>query len=275
MVLPKGKEHSRMEIITNAENRKSLVKTLSEHFGERAVYLGPPSFAYQIGSITVDRESKVIFEDDSMEDEVRRVLFQNDVTVTEETEETPQEESGSEAEIKIPIGEVTPQGIINLINMMHSKQYLINRAVGRECILVTDTLTDVLAEKTFEDAASAADFITEHGGCKGVTFKDGNITFTGFPQTENMMEYCRLASAMVKRASEQKRVNPKQTIEENEKYYMRAWLVSLGFSGSEGKETRVFFLKGLKGHTAFRTPEDAEKWKANRRAERGTTVCSE
>ncbi len=264
-----------MEIITNAENRKSLVKTLSEHFGERAVYLGPPSFAYQIGNITVDRESKVIFEDDSMEDEVRRVLFQNDVTVTEETQETPQEESGSEAEIKIPIGEMTPQGIINLINMMHSKQYLINRAVGRECILVTDTLTDALAEKTFEDAGSAADFITEQGGCTGATFKDGNITFTGFPQTENMMEYCRLASAMIKRASEQKRVNPKQTIEENEKYYMRAWLVSLGFSGSEGKETRAFFLKGLKGHTAFRTPEDAEKWKANRRAERGTTVCSE
>lgn len=264
-----------MEIITNAENRKSLVKTLSEHFGERAVYLGPPSFAYQIGSITVDRESKVIFEDDSMEDEVRRVLFQNDVTVTEETQEMPQEESGSEAEIKIPIGEVTPQGIINLINMMHSKQYLINRAVGRACILVTDTLTNALAEKTFEDAGSAADFITEQGGCTGITFKDGNITFTGFPQTENMMEYCRLAAAMVKRASEQKRVNPKQTIEENEKYYMRAWLVSLGFSGNEGKETRAFFLKGLKGHTAFRIPEDAEKWKANRKAEKRTTVCSE
>ena len=67
----------------------------------------------------------------------------------------------------------------------------------------------------------------------------------------------------------------KQTIEENEKYYMRAWLVSIGFGGKEGKETRSFFLKGLKGHTAFRTPEDAEKWKANRRAERGSTVCSE
>ena len=260
-----------MEIITNAENRKSLVKTLSEHFGERAVYLGPPSFAYQIGSITVDRESKVIFEDGSMEDEVRRVLFQNDVA--EETQETQTEEP--EAEIKIPIGSMTPQGIINLINMMHSKQYLINRAVGRECILVTDSLTDALVEEVFEDTGAAVEFIMEHGGCKGVTFKDGNISFTGFPQTENMMEYCRLASAMVKRASEQKRVNPKQTIEENEKYYMRAWLVSLGFSGSEGKETRAFFLKGLKGHTAFRTPEDAEKWKANRRAERGTTVCSE
>ena len=240
-----------MEIITNAKNRKSLVKALSEHFGERAVYLGPPSFAYQIGSITVDRESKVIFEDESMEDDVRRVLFQNDVTVTE------------------------PQGIINLINMMHSKQYLINRAVGRKCVLVTDSLTDALAEEAFEDTSATVDFITEHAGCKGITFVDRNISFTEFPQTENIMEYCRLASAMVKRASEQKRVNPKQTIEENEKYYMRAWLVSLGFSGNEGKETRAFFLKGLKGHTAFRTPEDAEKWKANRKAEKRTTVCSE
>ena len=115
-----------MEIITNAENRKELVKTLSGHFGQKSEYLGPPSFAYRIGSITVDRDAKVILEDDSMEDEVRRVLFQNDMA--EETQETQTEEP--EAEIKMPIGSMTPQGIINLINMMHSKQYLINRAVG-------------------------------------------------------------------------------------------------------------------------------------------------
>lgn len=89
-----------MEIITNAENRKELVKALSGHFGQRSEYLGPPSFAYRIGSITVDRDAKVILEDDSMEDEVRRVLFQNDVA--EETQETQTEEP--EAEIKIPIG---------------------------------------------------------------------------------------------------------------------------------------------------------------------------
>ena len=246
-----------MEIITNAENRKELVKALAEHFGQRSEYLGPPSFAYRIGSITVDRDAKVILEDDSMEDEVRRVLFQNDVA--EETQEPQTEEP--EAEIKIPIGDMTPQGIINLINMMHSKQYLINRAAGRECISITDTLADALAEKTFENTEEVARFITEQGGCKGVAFKDGNIDFTGFPHTDSMMEYCRLASAIVKKASEQKRVNPKQTIEENEKYYMRAWLVSIGFGGSEGKEVRNFFLKGLKGHTAFRTPEDAENGK--------------
>ena len=30
-----------MEIITNAENRKELVKALSGHFGQRSEYLGP------------------------------------------------------------------------------------------------------------------------------------------------------------------------------------------------------------------------------------------
>lgn len=64
-----------MEIITNAENRKELVKALSGHFGQRSEYLGPPSFAYRIGSITVDRDAKVILEDDSMEDEVRTVRY--------------------------------------------------------------------------------------------------------------------------------------------------------------------------------------------------------
>ena len=153
-----------MEIITNAENRKELVKTLSGHFGQRSEYLGPPSFAYRIGSITVDRDAKVILEDDSMEDEVRRVLFQNDIA--EETQETQTEEP--EAEIKMPIGSMTPQGIINLINMMHSKQYLINRAVGRECISIADSLINALVERTFEDTETAAGFITEQGGCSGV-----------------------------------------------------------------------------------------------------------
>lgn len=259
-----------MEIITNAENRKELVKTLSEHFGESAVYLGPPTFAYRIGSITVDRDSKVILEDAAMEEEVRRVLFQNDMT-----EDMEEQETENETQIKIPIGGMTPQGIVNLINMLHSKQYLLNRAVGRECVSIDDSITEALAGQNFGDVQAAVDFITEQGGCKGLHFAEGNIIFTGFPQSADMMEYCRLAAAMVKRASEQKRVNPKQTIEENEKYYMRAWLVSIGFGGSEGKEVRNFFLKGLKGHTAFRTPEDAEKWKENRRAERGTTVCSE
>ena len=132
--------------------------------------------------------------------------------------------------------------------------------------------------QNFENTKAVVDYIIEHGGCDGVAFLEEDIIFAGFRyplDSERYLPCMELAAAMVKKASEQKRVNPKATVEQNEKYYMRAWLVNLGFGGKEGKEVRNFFLKHLKGHTAFRTPADAEKWKANRRAERGTTVCSE
>ena len=62
------------EIMTNAESRKNVVKALAEHLGEKAVYAGPPTFAYQVGNITVDREGKIILEDESRMEEITAVL---------------------------------------------------------------------------------------------------------------------------------------------------------------------------------------------------------
>ena len=53
-----------MEIKTKAKDRKELVKVLSEHFGKKAVYAGPPTFAYKIGAVTIDREGLIILEDE-------------------------------------------------------------------------------------------------------------------------------------------------------------------------------------------------------------------
>ena len=79
--------------------------------------------------------------------------------------------------------------------------------------------------------------------------------------TLNTYTNAELAACMAKTAKEAKRVSPKATIEENEKYYMRVWLVRIGLGGKDGKDTRKVFLSRLKGHTAFRTEEDKEKWK--------------
>ena len=79
--------------------------------------------------------------------------------------------------------------------------------------------------------------------------------------TLNTYTHAELAACMAKTAKEAKRVSPKATIEENEKYYMRVWLVRIGLGGKDGKDTRKVFLSRLKGHTAFRTEEDKEKWK--------------
>ena len=65
---------------------------------------------------------------------------------------------------------------------------------------------------------------------------------------------------MIKKAKEAKRVSATPVVEENEKYYLRIWLVQLGMAGAVNKESRKALLAGLKGHTAFRTKEEAEKF---------------
>ena len=63
-------------------------------------------------------------------------------------------------------------------------------------------------------------------------------------------------------------IRPDESIEENEKYYMRIWLLRLGFGGKEGKEVRNLLLKNLKGHSAFRTEANKQRWQEARRNER-------
>ncbi len=40
--------------------RKELVHKLAEHLGVRPVYLAAPSFAYQVGDYTVDRQGNIL-----------------------------------------------------------------------------------------------------------------------------------------------------------------------------------------------------------------------
>ena len=52
-----------MTLNTNTTDRKALVKALSTELGTEATYMGPPTFAYQIGAYTVDREGNISGED--------------------------------------------------------------------------------------------------------------------------------------------------------------------------------------------------------------------
>lgn len=256
------------EIMTNAESRKNVVKALAEHLGEKAVYAGPPSFAYKVGNITVDREGKIILEDESRMEEITAVLTECGFLGNSEEAEAETSYTG----IRIPVGGLEAQGIINLLNMLHAKQYLINKAIGQDGFSVSDSLITDLEAGTFQDAGKVIAFIGNHEGSNaGFAFLEDTILFTGFPYTEEptaVKAYTELASKMVQSAGKQKRISPKPTIEENEKYYMRAWMVRIGLGGKDVKEERAFLLSRLKGHTAFRTPADEEKWKANRKAAR-------
>ena len=214
-----------------AENRKDIVKAMESLLNVKAIYTGPPTFKYEVGKFTIDRDGFVA------------------------------EATRDKLNIEMPLEVFTAESLKNLIFMIHSKQYLLERSVGKAPFQISEQLVEKLTDEevTLEQILS----LLEEEKPLGLEVLNGRVRFTGFPFTEDTAKvYTELVSQMVTVAKEQKRISPQQTIEENEKYYMRSWLVRLGFGGKEGKEVRQVLLANLKGHTAFRTEADREKWKA-------------
>ena len=253
-----------MRIETNAANRKDVVKAVSGILGEPSKYLGVPTCAYQIGNCTIDRSGAVETEDEKTAELVRAGLLEQGLI------ETPSTEIEGTT-VSLPVEGMTAEGLKNLIFLTHSKQYLINRAFAEEVFRIPAELVEALGSAEIPDAETFMQTFQSHAeGCRGISFQDGMITFTlpAISDPDMIKAFTHLAAAMVRQAREQKRISPKETIEENEKYYMRIWLLRLGFGGAEGKEVRDLLMKNLKGHSAFRTEENKQRWQEARRNEK-------
>ena len=253
-----------MRIETNAANRKDVVKAVSGILGQPAKYLGVPTCAYQIGDCTIDKKGAVVTEDEKTAELVTAGLLEQGFIGSLEPE-------ADETTVSLPMEGMTAEGLKNLIFLTHSKQYLINRAFAEEVFRIPAELAETLGSTEIPDAETFLQTFQNHAeGCRGISFQDGKITFTlptaGDP--DMIRAFTQLAAAMAQQAREQKRIKPDETIEENEKYYMRIWLLRLGFGGAEGKEIRDLLMKKLKGNSAFRTEENKQRWQEARRNER-------
>ena len=253
-----------MRIETNAANRKDVVKAVSGILGQPSKYMGVPTCSYQIGNCTIDRSGAVETEDEKTAELVRAGLLEQGLIETPHTEV-------DETTVSLPVESMSAEGLKNLVFLTHSKQYLINRAFAEEVFQIPTELAETLGSTEIPDAETFLQTFQSHAeGCKGISFQDGKITFT-LPTADDpdmIKAFTHLTAAMVRQAKEQKRISPKETIEENEKYYMRIWLLRLGFGGAEGKEIRDLLMKKLKGNSAFRTDENKQRWQEARRNER-------
>ena len=253
-----------MRIETNAANRKDVVKAVSAILGQPSRYLGVPTCAYEVGNCTIDRSGAVETEDEKTAELVTAGLLEQGLI------ETPSTEIEGTT-VSLPVEGMTAEGLKNLIFLTHSKQYLINRAFAEEVFRIPAELVEGLGSAEIPDAETFLQTFQSHAeGCRGIGFQDGKITFT-LPTADDpdmIKAFTHLAAAMVQQAKEQKRISPRETIEENEKYYMRIWLLRLGFGGAEGKEIRDLLMKKLKGNSAFRTDENKQRWQEARRNER-------
>lgn len=253
-----------MRIETNAANRKDVVKAVSAILGQPSRYLGVPTCAYEVGNCTIDRSGAVETGDEKTAEMVKAGLLEQGLI------DTPQTEI-EETTVSLPVEGMTAEGFKNLIYLIHSKQYLINRSFAEEVFRIPAELVEELGSAGLPDTEAFLQVFQSHAeGCKGIGFLDGKMAFTlpAINDPDMILAFTHLAAAMAQQAREQKRIRPDETIEENEKYYMRIWLLRLGFGGAEGKTVRNLLLKNLKGHSAFRTDENKQRWQEARRNER-------
>lgn len=249
-----------MRIETTCENRKELVKSIGEFLGEKPKYVGPPSYAYKAEGFIIERDGTVVSESEMDGERMRAHLEeQGFVEPTQELETL---------KVNVPLEGMEGPQLQNLIYMIRSKQYLLNRVVGKEQFSISDEFIERLQSNPPESKEEFYEIYEENTeSISGLSFEDDKVTFN-FPASEKPEKnraYVELAAMMVAHAKEAKRISPKVSEPENEKYYLRVWLVRLGLGGSGAKESRKALLEGLKGHTAFRTPADAEKHKARLR----------
>lgn len=243
-----------MKFITTAPDRRTLVKAIAAHTGMEPSYIGPPTFNYAVGTITVDREGDVDVPDEQAAD-LKALLIAKGWMEPEPEPEQPR------IQIGIPAQEMTVQSVTNLIFMLYSKQYLLGKAVGTACVRIEDAVITRLQEYTPENLEAYAELLRDFkalGDLEGVELEEGQLRMN-FPMAEDSTLWMLLMTKMVAFAKAAHRVYPQRQQPEAEKYFMRGWLLRMGFGGSDFKAARQALLKNLKGCSAFPDAEKAQR----------------
>lgn len=225
-----------MTIYYNTQDRKPLVKAISEFTGADAVYMRTPTYTYRIDYFTVTREGNLEFDDRADSEEIEGLLefLAERGFIAENADTKPLEMSNEEipaatdsAEHSEPVGltvEVPLEGtaVDNLTKLLEAKGRLICRA------LAVDSLP--------------------------IEFTDSTVKFPWFADcgVDECKAYTHFISVLCELVANAKRVTAKEKETDNDKYAFRCFLLRLGFIGSEYKAERKILLRNLTGSSAFR-----------------------
>lgn len=219
-----------MTIYYNAQDRKPLVKAISEFTGADAVYMRTPTYAYRIDYFTVTREGNLEFDDRADSEEIEGLLEflaeRGFIAGNADTSEEVPADTDS-AEYSEPVGltvevPLESTAVDNLTKLLEAKGRLIRRA------LAVDNLP--------------------------IEVTDNTVKFPWFADcgADECKAYAHFISALCELAANAKRVTAKEKEIDNDKYAFRCFLLRLGFIGSEYKAERKILLRNLTGSSAFR-----------------------
>ena len=228
-----------MTIYYNAQDRKPLVKAISEFTGADAVYMRTPTYAYRIDYFTVTREGNLEFDDRADSEEIEKLIeflsergfvSEDSDTAANTAQELTSEELSAAADnaahgapagltVEIPLESAA---VGNLTRLIDAKGSLIRKALAVENLQIEVT--------------------------------DSAVKFPWFANcgADERKAYTHFISALCELAKNAKRVTAKEKDTGNDKYAFRCFLLRLGFIGSEYKTERKILLRNLTGSSAFR-----------------------
>lgn len=220
-----------MMIYYNAQDRKPLVKAISEFTGADAVYMRTPTYAYRIDYFTVTREGNLEFDDRADSEEIenlveflaeRGFVAESPERVTDETLDTAAETAHNKnvgLTVEVPL---EGAAVENLTKLLEAKGGLIRKALAVDKLPIEVT--------------------------------DSTVKFPWFSEcgADERKAYTHFVSALCELAANAKRVTAKEKETDNDKYAFRCFLLRLGFIGAEYKTERKILLRNLTGSSAFK-----------------------
>lgn len=273
-----------MFLNTHPENRKAMVKAICELTGMNATYLFTPTYAYQIGPITISRDGSIDCEDEAMLSTIKPMLIERGWLEAEAQSEMPAEpESPADSkdmpetaapitveqmDITMPIPGWTVAQMTNLLRILYSKQNLINRMLGCDVLSIEESFVQTISDNPPESTAdlkARVQVAIDAGSIRGFRLCDEQITLsTPFAQEEptRWTAYADLLKGMLRIAETATRISLKRLNDpENEKYHANSWLMRMGLRGPGYKETRRILMGHLTGFAAFRSAADMQAHK--------------
>lgn len=210
--------------------RRDLVNALAGILNAEARYMGAPSFMFDVGGCTIDRNGflSVSAEMDgaALAEKLEALGFTHEPLEEEEqaAEQAPvQEQEFLRTTIRLPVEDFDDAALLNLTRLVEAKAELIRMSLQ----------TDALA----------------------ITMENSILCFDWWDHPlspEELAAYTQFLSALCRTAKEQSRVITKAAPIENPRYQMRCFLLKLGFIGEEYKATRKLILASLPGNAAFK-----------------------
>ena len=225
-----------MKITTNAQgkDRKKLAQVIGKWRALPGRYAGAPTFNYEVGGITIDKDASIEFGT-ALTDEAAERLLQHlcdegfDIFQFFGSGDSLDEEEENAFTISLPHDLFTEEAIANLHDILDSKKSLICKALG-----ITDT---------------------------PVTVTDEKVSFPWFDEVltpEELEAYEVFICKLCEMARNQKRITAKEKDVDNEKYAFRCFLLRLGFIGADHKKNRKILLRNLSGSSAFKAGQKKE-----------------